>query len=65
MCEPNPCSNLAYPYVASAGSLAGKFCYNNIAYAAAGTGPCDSWCALDANDIVPGWGFNCPMATCR
>jgi len=36
---------LNYPHTSS--GAGGRICYNDAGYAAAGTGPCDSWCTLD------------------
>ena len=43
-----------YPFPSS--THPGNFCYNTAAYAAAGTGPCDSWCktALSHDGGCPG-----------
>merc|ERR1719487_917741 len=41
---PPACPNAAFPHQISNG---GPYCYNDAAYAAANTGPCESWCTTD------------------
>merc|ERR1711924_90225 len=48
LCPPTttPCP-AGFPYPTQEPDVIGKFCYVNAADAAAGTGPCGSWCTFD------------------
>ena len=58
------CKNPNFPYV---NKLSGTHCYSQQHYAISGSGPCDSWCALDAtiSDGCSGCCGNIHSKLCR